>query len=78
MLVLGPRIPLGAAVHRQYVEGVLAVVRLSRSNQFSRKVPLQLFDRSAGLENVRFTGARYTRPHSLICMSCGRTRTDLV
>lgn len=56
VLVLGPRIPLGAAVHRQYVEGVLAVVRLSRSNQFSRKVPLQLFDRSAGLENVRFTG----------------------
>ena len=70
MLVLGPRIPLGAAVHRQYVEGVLAVVRLSRSNQFSRKVPLQLFDRSAGLENVRFTGTRYIRPHSHICMSC--------
>lgn len=76
--MLGPRIPLGSAVHRQYVEGVLAVVRLSRSNQFSRKVPLQLFDRSAGLENVRFTGTRYSRPHSRICMSCERTRTDLV
>ncbi|KAJ5891085.1 uncharacterized protein N7473_007313 [Penicillium subrubescens] len=55
VLVLGPRIPLGAAVHRQYVEGVLAVVRLSRPNQFSRKIPLQMFDRSAGPENVRFT-----------------------
>ncbi|OOQ86523.1 putative arginine/serine-rich splicing factor [Penicillium brasilianum] len=55
VLVLGPRIPLGAAVHRQYVEGVLAVVRLSRPNQFSRKVPLQMFDRSAGPDNVRFT-----------------------
>ncbi|KAJ5390516.1 uncharacterized protein N7496_001584 [Penicillium cataractarum] len=55
VLVLGPRIPLGAAVHRQYVEGVLAVVRLSRPNQFSRKIPLQMFDRSAGPDNVRFT-----------------------
>ncbi|KAJ5240146.1 RNA-binding protein (Nab3) [Penicillium chermesinum] len=56
VLVLGPRIPLGAAVHRQYVEGVLAVVRLSRPNQFSRKIPLQIFDRSAGPTHVRFTG----------------------
>ncbi|KAF7713050.1 Uncharacterized protein PECH_002177 [Penicillium ucsense] len=55
VLVLGPRIPLGAAVQRQFVEGVLAVVRLSRSNQFSRKIPLQIFDRSAGPEHVRFT-----------------------
>ncbi|KAJ5513972.1 hypothetical protein N7463_003524 [Penicillium fimorum] len=54
VLVLGPRIPLGAAVHRQFIEGVLAVVRLSRPNQVSRKIPLQLFDRTAGLDNVRF------------------------
>lgn len=78
MLVLGPRIPLGAAVHRQYVEGVLAVVRLSRSNQFSRKIPLQLFDRSAGLENVRFTGTRYTRPQPYLYALCEKPRTDLV
>lgn len=57
VLVLGPRIPLGAAVHRQYVEGVLAVVRLSRPNQFSRKIPLQIFDRSSGPSKVRFSGA---------------------
>ncbi|KAJ5760405.1 hypothetical protein N7520_007561 [Penicillium odoratum] len=55
VLVLGPRIPLGAAVHRQYVEGVLAVIRLSRPNQFSRKIPLQIFDRSPGQNNVRFS-----------------------
>ncbi|KGO42194.1 Nucleotide-binding, alpha-beta plait [Penicillium expansum] len=54
VLVLGPRIPLGAAVHRQFIEGVLAVVRLARPNQVSRKIPLQLFDRTAGLDNVRF------------------------
>jgi hypothetical protein len=56
VLVLGPGISLGAAVHRQFIEGVLAVVRLSRPNQISRKIPLQLFDRTAGLDNVRFLG----------------------
>lgn len=60
VLVLGPRIPLGAAVHRQYVEGVLAVVRLSRPNQFSRKIPLQIFDRTAGTSHVRFTGGTHS------------------
>ncbi|RJE20116.1 rna-binding protein [Aspergillus sclerotialis] len=54
VLVLGPRIPLNAAVQRQIVEGVLAVVRLSRPNQFSRKIPLQVFDRTAGPDKVRF------------------------
>ncbi|KAF7587005.1 hypothetical protein BBP40_007871 [Aspergillus hancockii] len=54
VLVLGPRIPLNAAVQRQINEGVLAVVRLARPNQFSRKIPLQVFDRSGGADNVRF------------------------
>ncbi|PWY92562.1 hypothetical protein BO70DRAFT_357687 [Aspergillus heteromorphus CBS 117.55] len=53
VLVLGPRIPLNAAVQRQIQEGVLAVVRLSRPSQFSRKIPLQVFDRSAGADNIR-------------------------
>ncbi|GAA84941.1 arginine/serine-rich splicing factor [Aspergillus luchuensis IFO 4308] len=53
VLVLGLRIPLNAAVQRQIQEGVLAVVRLSRPSQFSRKIPLQVFDRSGGADNVR-------------------------
>ncbi|PYH80008.1 hypothetical protein BO82DRAFT_287307 [Aspergillus uvarum CBS 121591] len=53
ILVLGPRIPLSAAVQRQIQEGVLAIVRLSRPSQFSRKIPLQVFDRSGGPDNVR-------------------------
>ncbi|KAL4884645.1 hypothetical protein BJY04DRAFT_233005 [Aspergillus karnatakaensis] len=53
ILTLGPRIPLDAAVKRQASEGVLAVVRLSRPSQFSRKIPLQVFDRSAGADNIR-------------------------
>ncbi|KAE8352782.1 hypothetical protein BDV28DRAFT_120119 [Aspergillus coremiiformis] len=54
VLVLGPRIALTAAVQRQINEGVLAVVRLARPNQFSRKIPLQVFDRSGGADTVRF------------------------
>ncbi|KAL4928463.1 putative RNA-binding protein (Nab3) [Aspergillus undulatus] len=54
VLVLGPRIPLDAAVKRQISEGVLAVVRLSRPSQISRKIPLQVFDRSSGPNNVQF------------------------
>ncbi|KAL4779007.1 hypothetical protein BJX76DRAFT_365673 [Aspergillus varians] len=53
VLVLGPRIPLDAAVKRQASEGVLAVVRLSRPSQLSMKIPLQVFDRSSGKDNVR-------------------------
>lgn len=75
VLVLGPRTPLGAAVHRQYVEGVLAVVRLSRPNQFSRKIPLQIFDRSAGPDSVRFSGAFLTF-HSLVLQTL-ITNTDI-
>lgn len=84
VLVLGPRIPLGAAVHRQFIEGVLAVVRLSRPNQVSRKVPLQLFDRTAGLDNVRFLG-EYPSITTITCAICShpsyrlpRTRAQLV
>ncbi|CAI7635196.1 unnamed protein product, partial [Penicillium palitans] len=54
ILILGPGISLSAAVHRQFIKGVLTVIRLSRPNQISRKIPLQLFDRTAGLDNVRF------------------------
>ncbi|BCS22586.1 putative RNA-binding protein (Nab3) [Aspergillus puulaauensis] len=53
VLTLGPRIPLDAAVKRQASEGVLAVVRLSRPSQLSRKIPLQVFDQSLGVDNIR-------------------------
>ena len=68
LLVLGPRIPLNAAVQRQIIEGVLAVVRLSRPNQFSRKIPLQVFDRSGGPGNLHFNGES-----SLLTFSVART-----
>ncbi|EFE41945.1 RNA-binding protein (Nab3), putative [Trichophyton verrucosum HKI 0517] len=54
VLILSPRIRLSAVVRRQVMEGVLAIVRISRANQYSGKIPLQIFDRSGGMDNVRF------------------------
>lgn len=59
ILTLGPRIPLSAAVQRQVNEGVRAIVRLSRSNQFSGKISLQLIDRAGGPGNARFNGKKF-------------------
>ncbi|EEA27709.1 nuclear polyadenylated RNA-binding protein 3 [Talaromyces marneffei ATCC 18224] len=42
------RIPVDVAIQRQMEEGVFAVIRLTRSQQYSGKVTLLIFDRSAG------------------------------
>ncbi|KAF2768511.1 hypothetical protein EJ03DRAFT_328173 [Teratosphaeria nubilosa] len=54
VLYLSPRMDERAVVRRQIVEGVLAVVRLTRANQDTGKIGLQLFDRSRGSNNVQF------------------------
>ncbi|EGE80511.1 hypothetical protein RJZ56_002619 [Blastomyces dermatitidis] len=54
VLILSPRISLAAVVRRQIIEGVLAIVKLSRPNQYSGKIPLQVFDRTGGIDNVKF------------------------
>ena len=41
---------------RQIIEGVQAVVKIFRHSQVTGKVPLQVFDRRAGADNVRFEG----------------------
>lgn len=56
VLILSPRIRLSAVVRRQVMEGVLAIVRISKVNQYSGKIPLQIFDRTGGMGNVRFNG----------------------
>lgn len=53
-LLLSPRLNEQAVVRRQIMEGVLAVVKLTRQNQNSGQIGLQIFDRSAGAGNVRF------------------------
>lgn len=54
--MLSPRIKLSSVIRRQIIEGVLAVVKVSRSHQYTRKISLQVFDRSGGSDNVRFNG----------------------
>lgn len=76
VLTLGPRIPLSAAVHRQINEGVRAIVKLSRSNQFSGKISLQLIDRSGGPDNVRFNGESWTVSCTVSSMKLGLTLLD--
>ena len=51
-----PRASLAAVVKRQILEGVQAVVKLYRGSLNTGKIPLQLFDRSGGVDNVRFEG----------------------
>ncbi|OKL58771.1 hypothetical protein UA08_05555 [Talaromyces atroroseus] len=50
VLVLS-RIPVDVAIQRQMEEGVSAVIKLTRSQQFSGKVTLVVFDRSVGAGN---------------------------
>lgn len=47
---------LTAVVKRQIIEGVQAVVKIFRQSQVTGKIPLQVFDRRGGVDNVRFEG----------------------
>ena len=51
-----PRVSLAAVVKRQVVEGVQAVVKIFRRSQNTGKIPLQVYNRSGGADNVRFDG----------------------
>lgn len=50
---------LDAVVKRQILEGVQAVVKVFRQSQVTGKIPLQVFDRSGGVDNIRFDGNIY-------------------
>ena len=49
-----PRVSLNAVVKRQILEGVQAVVKIFRRSQVTGKIPLQVFNRSQGLNDVQF------------------------
>lgn len=53
-MFFNPRFPRDALVQRQVLEGVHGVVELDMRAQTMAKIPLQVFDRSAGNNNVRF------------------------
>lgn len=54
VMFLHPRIPKEQVIQRQAAEGVHAVVDLDLRAQNLGRIPVQAFDRSAGLSNVRF------------------------
>lgn len=51
-----------AVVRRQIIEGVHAVSRVTRASQQTGKIPLQVFDRRGGTDNVRFEGKSRVAP----------------
>lgn len=57
-----PRVSLAAVVKRQMVEGVQAVVKIFRKSQNTGKIPLQVFNRSLGVNNIQFDGNVLPRP----------------
>ncbi|KAK8221848.1 nuclear polyadenylated RNA-binding protein 3 [Zalaria obscura] len=62
VLLLSPRLSEAAVIKRQIVEGVTAVVRLTKNNQNTAKIPLQVFDRRNGAD-VRFEEYDGLEPH---------------
>lgn len=59
VLFLEPRITLDAVIRRQILEGVQAVVTISRQMQLDGRIQLQVFNRQAGNANVRFDGTYF-------------------
>lgn len=63
IMLMTPHSPSRDAVIQTHVlEGVIAVVDLNINSQTSVKIPLQVFDRSAGTRNVRFDGYQDLTP----------------
>ncbi|KAH8668865.1 hypothetical protein BX600DRAFT_510924 [Xylariales sp. PMI_506] len=54
VMFLNPRFPRELVIQRQVVEGVHGVSELDFRAQSVAKIPLQVFDRSAGRHNARF------------------------
>ncbi|KAI5859817.1 hypothetical protein GGS23DRAFT_262374 [Durotheca rogersii] len=62
VMFLNPHFPRDAVIHRQVVEGVHAVVELDFHARQSGTISLQVFDRSAGRDNVRYDQYRDLDP----------------
>jgi hypothetical protein len=54
VLILRPHLSEAAVLRRQILEGVQALVRLTRAHEMRGKIPLQIFDRRGGADNVKF------------------------
>jgi len=63
VLLLSARLNEAAVVRRQIIEGVQAVCKLTRASQGTSKIPLQIFDRRGGADNVAFEEYENLEPH---------------
>ena len=54
VIFLSTRLPLDAIIRRQILEGVHAVSQVDMRSQISSTIPLQVFNRQDGANNVRF------------------------
>ena len=71
VLMLQPRWSEEAVVRRQVMEGVTGVVHLYRADRMKNKVPLRLFNRSGGANNVSFDRTSDTGfLHRVFAKSC--------
>lgn len=66
VMFLSPRFPRDVMIQKHVVEGVTAIVDLDRRCQATAKIPLQVFDRSGGSNNVRFEIYRDLDPNIAI------------
>ncbi|KAI9703949.1 MAG: hypothetical protein M1820_005731 [Bogoriella megaspora] len=51
-MILSPRLSESAVTQQQMIEGVQAISRLTHASQASGKIPLQVFDRKGGMDNI--------------------------
>lgn len=77
VMFLNPRYPRDAVIQRQVIEGVHAVTDLDFRAQQLGRLSLQVFDRSAGRDKVRFDQYQDLEPH-IAAQLVARTRSQTV
>ncbi|KAI1325401.1 hypothetical protein F5Y16DRAFT_377926 [Xylariaceae sp. FL0255] len=75
VMFLDPRFARDAVIQRQVVDGVHAIAELNYRSQQLGKIPLQVFDRSAGRNNVRYDQYQDLDP-SIAAQLVGRVKAQ--
>ena len=76
VMFLNPRFPQDAVLQRQILEGVHGIIELDARAQSIGKIPLKVFDRSAGINNVRFDQYQDLDP-KIVAELVYRTKTQV-
>ncbi|KAI1112393.1 hypothetical protein F5Y14DRAFT_271721 [Nemania sp. NC0429] len=75
VMLLDPQVPRDAVIQRQALRGVHAVIELDFRAQDYGRLPLQVFNRSAGYDNVRFDQYQDLEP-SIAAQLVARTKSQ--